>query len=86
MSWVNHEVSSRAARQIYRGLCVGMLLAFLTACGGTPRPPAVPAFPKPSASTKGIPTPAYVSFERGVKELKNTPPVYLEAIDRKSVV
>jgi hypothetical protein len=57
-----------------------MLLAFLTACGGTPRPPAVPAFPKPSASTKGIPTPAYVSFERGVKELKNTPPVYLEAI------
>ena len=80
MSWVKIEANSRVAQRMYRGILMGILLAFLTACGSTPLPPSVPPFPQPGASTKGIPTPAYVSFEQGVKELEKKPPIYIEAI------
>ena len=45
MSWVKIEANSRVAQRMYRGILMGILLAFLTACGSTPLPPSVPPFP-----------------------------------------
>ena len=61
----------------FGGLSIALML--LAACGSTPPPPTVPAFPAEEPNTKGVPTSAYTSFERGVKALEEKPANYIEA-------
>ena len=56
-----------------------ILVGLLAACGSIPAPPTVPAFPAEEPNTKGIPTAAFTSFERGVKALEEKPVNYIEA-------
>ena len=68
----------RASTQIQSTIVTFIALLF-AACGSTPPPPSVPAFPAEEPTTKGVPTAAFTSFERGVKALEESPANYIDA-------
>ena len=73
----NHK-GARVSMLTQSVLMTSLALTF-GACGSIPSPPKVPAFPAEEPTTKGVPTAAFTSFERGVKALEETPANYIDA-------
>lgn len=80
MKMMSSRVHTSTKRMSMTVLSLPLLAALLSACGSTPPPPSVPSFPGAEGSTKGIPTSAFTSFERGVAELEKKPANYIDAI------